>query len=182
MAQDSQRLAPPFVEYPIPRGNHPRMVDNIYKKLELQKAVVNPTRREHIYGQIDGAFLVLTGAILLEIDMPRHIPRANEGRTVRGIEPLLRDRRQIGAFYRDSMDDVSSGKTAFLLVLQEEPQFPLSEHPAQLHQSKNMVDTVMGIVVIGDERHGDSLRRLGLGRWVDQNLVTRCRPTTVKLV
>jgi hypothetical protein len=158
------------------------MVKSVYKGLKLQQAVVTPTRREHIYGRIEGAFLVLTGAMLLEIDMPRQIPRFKEGGTARGIEPLLKDRRQIGAFYRDSVDDVGSTKTAFLLVLQEESQFPLSEHPAQLHQSKNMVDTVMGIVVVRDERHRDSLRRLGVGRWVDQNLVARCRPNTVKLV
>lgn len=158
------------------------MVNNVYRGLKLQQAMTTPSHREHIYSRIDGAFLVLTGAMLLEIDMPRQLLRSKDRETVRGSEPLVKDRKQIGAFFRDSVEDVSNAKKAFLLVLQEEPLFPLSEHPMQLHQSKHMVDTVMGIVVVGDERHKDSLRRLGVGRWVDQNLIARCRPNTVKLV
>ncbi|KAF3041022.1 hypothetical protein E8E11_001572 [Didymella keratinophila] len=184
ISYDSQRLVPPFEEYPNPQDNPPRMLKNVYKGLKLEHAVVELTRREHIYGQINGAYLILKGAVLLDIDMPRQRIPFNEREAMKAPEPLFRHRRQIGVFYRDSFgfEDVSTAKTAFLLVVQEEHQFPLSEHPFQLHQLKNMIQTVMGIIVVGDERHRDSLRRLGVGRWVDQNLVARCRPNTVKLV
>lgn len=180
--KDSQRLVPPFEEYPIPELHHPRMLKNVCKGLKLEQAVAKPTRREHMYGQVDGAYLILSGALLLEIDMPRQNIPVKEREEMKGPQPLLKGGRQIGVFYRDSLEDDRSAKTAFLLVLQEESQFPLSEHPFQLYQSKNMIDTVMGVVVVADETHRDSLRRLGLGRWVDQGLLARCRSSTVKVI
>lgn len=158
------------------------MLKNVYKGLKLEQAMVQPTRREHIYGRIERAYLILKGAFLLEVDMPRQRSRSKERGMQRNSEPLVKDRRQIGVFYRDSVDDINTAKTAFLLVLQNEHQFPLSEHPVQVHQSKNMVGTVMGIVVIGDDKHKGSLRRLGLGRWVAHDLLARCKSHTVKLV
>lgn len=180
--KDSQRLVPPFEDYPDPRDNPPRMLKSVYKGLKLYQAVVQPTRREHVYGRIEGAYIILKGASLLEIDMPSQKSNPKKQVPRRHSEPLVKDRRQIGVFYRDSVEDVTVAKAAFLLVLQDEPSFPLSDHPAQLHQAKNMVDTVMGIVVVSDERHRDSFRRLGLGRWVDQNLLAGCKLQTIKLV
>lgn len=157
------------------------MLKNVWKGLRLEQAVARPIRREHMYGEVAGAHLTLSGALVLEVDMPRQKIPLKEWEDMKGPQPLLKGGRQIGVFYRDSLEDDSSAKTAFLLVLQEEPQFPLLEHPFQLYQSKNMIDTVMGVVVVADETHGDSLRRLGLGRWVDQGLLARCRSSIVKV-
>lgn len=173
---------PPFEDYPDPRDNPPRMLKSVFKGLILDQAVAQPTRREHPYGPIEGAFLILKGASLLEIDLPRQKSICKRSVPRREPEPLVKDKRQIGVFYRDSVDDFVSAKRAFLLVLQNEPSFPLSEHPVQLHQAKHMVETVMGIVVVGDNGHDDSFKRLGLGRWVDQELFARSKPQTVKLV
>ena len=97
-------------------------------------------------------------------------------------EHLCKSGKQMGVFYRDTLDERSEHGTVYLLVLQEESIFPLVEHPWQLHQKRHMIDTVMGIVVTRAEGRSKAFRRLGLGRWVDDRLLAHCKPQDVVLV
>ncbi|KAH6625745.1 heterokaryon incompatibility protein-domain-containing protein [Boeremia exigua] len=183
VSYDSQRLVPPYEDYSDPRDNPPRMLNSAYGGIELEQAVVKPNHPSYMYGEIkEGAYIELKSAYLFEIDVPAWTLLLKEQGPKRDSEPLLKNGRQVGVFYRDTMDNVIDAKTAFMLVLQNESIFPRTEHPFQLHQSKDMIDTVMGIVIVGDRHHKYSFMRLGLARWVDEALLEGTKPCNVRLV
>lgn len=49
-------------------------------------------------------------------------------------------------------------------------------------QSMDMVDTVMGVVVVLAWEPNDAFRRIGLARWVDETLLERVKPQSIKLI
>ena len=46
----------------------------------------------------------------------------------------------------------------------------------------DMVDTVMGVVVVLAWEPNDAFRRIGLARWVDETLLERVKPQSIKLI
>lgn len=165
------------------RDNPSRMVDGAYKGLYLQDASCKPTHDANVYGGIqEGAYISLKEVRLLEIDAPMQTSTTKRRSPKMESENLFMGGKQIGVFYRDTLDERSEHGTVYLLVLQEESIFPLVEHPWQLHQKGQMIDTVMGIVVTRDKGRKKAYRRLGLGRWVDDRLLARCKPQEVVLV
>ncbi|KAF1357736.1 HET-domain-containing protein, partial [Lizonia empirigonia] len=68
ISYDSQRLVPPYEDYPSPRDNPPRIVDSTFRSLQVEKAVTVPIHDENLYGGVEeGAYLVLRGAYLLDV-------------------------------------------------------------------------------------------------------------------
>lgn len=183
--QDTQRLATPTLGFDFDPW-HEKPVDileSVYRGLTLQRAACVPTHRANIYGAIqERACIGLKGVYLLEIDSPTHSVAIKQQGHKKGYESLTKNQKQIGVFYRDSWDDGSDAGPAYLLVLQEEPLFPLIRHDFQTHQQGQMLDTVMGIVVVRDKGPSRAFRRLGLGRWVDEELLGRCKPQDVELI
>lgn len=90
--------------------------------------------------------------------------------------------KQIGLFYKDTVDDLSTAKNAFFLALQDEPLLPWERNEFQAKQDGLMTDLVMGIVVTQDGPETDAYRRIGLARWIDAELLSQSKPRTVKLV
>lgn len=158
-------------------------MDSTFRSLEVEKAVTVPIHDQNLYGEVEeGAYLVLRGAYLLDVVVPAQVLSDKKQTAKEDSEPLMRNRKQVGVFFRDTITDIVEAGRSFLLVLQEEPLCPLSEHPMQLHQSMNMISTVMGIVVVIDETYKDAFRRVGLARWIDEELLKAVKPRTVKLV
>ncbi|OSS48213.1 hypothetical protein B5807_07841 [Epicoccum nigrum] len=185
VSYDTQRLVAPSLNFQFDqwRDNPSCMVDGVYKGLYLQDASCKPTHPSNVYGGIkEGAYVSLKDVRLLEIDAPMQTSTSKRRGPKMESEHLCKSGKQMGVFYRDTLDERSEHGTVYLLVLQEESIFPLVEHPWQLHQKRHMIDTVMGIVVTRAEGRSKAFRRLGLGRWVDDRLLAHCKPQDVVLV
>lgn len=129
------------------------------------------------YGAIDAAFITLSGAYVISVDLPS-VTRGSKADS----EPLNIRGKQIGLFYRDTTDALFGAKYAFFLALQDEPQSPLDRNDFQSRQAGRMIDLVMGIVLLKDTHHTDTYKRAGLARWIDAELLVRSKAQTVKLV
>lgn len=143
----------------------------------MERAITVPSKSNNPYGAIDAAFIILNGAHLIRVDMP---PNQQDPKT--GFESLNIRGRQIGLFLRDTTDDIGTMKQAFLLALQDEPESPLQRNDFQSRQAGDMMEMVMGLVLVPDLHHPNTYCRLGLGRWVDSRLFRKTQAQTIKLV
>ena len=165
------------------RDDPSRMVHGSYKGLYLQDASCKPIHPANVYGGIlEGAYVTLKDVRLLEIDAPMQASTSKRRGPKMESEQMFMGGKQIGVFLRDTLDERSEHGTVYLLVLQEESIFPLVEHPWQLHQKGQMIDTVMGLVVTRAKGRKKAFRRIGLGRWVDDRLLAHCKSQGVVLV
>lgn len=148
-----------------------------FRNIRLERAVTVPCVPENPHGAIEAAYLTLGGAHVIPIDMP---PTTQARR--QESEPLEIRGKQIGMFYRDTADAVAGAKYAFFVGLQDEPHTPLDRNEFQTRQAGQMIDLVMGLVLVKDSHHTDTYRRAGLARWVDARLLAKSKAQTVKLV
>ncbi|KAJ4369344.1 hypothetical protein N0V86_009175 [Didymella sp. IMI 355093] len=175
ISYDSQRLLLPVETYA--RDNPSRKWNRTFRNIRLERAVTVPSVTKNPYGAIEAAFLTLSGAHIINVDLPPH------SRGSRQLsEPLEVCGKQIGLFYRDTADALAGAKYAFFLALQDEPYTPLNRNDFQTRQAGRMIDLVMGIMLIKNSHHTDTYKRAGLIRWVDAELLVRSKAQTIKLV
>lgn len=143
----------------------------------MERPTTVPSVPDSPYGAIESASLTLSGAYVIPVDMPPTIQGWGQE-----SEPLEIRGKQIGMFYRDTADALAGAKYAFFLALQEEPHTPLDRNDFQTRQAGQMLDLVMGLVLVRDSHHADTYKRAGLARWIDAGLLARSKAQTVKLV
>lgn len=148
-----------------------------FGSIKLERAVTVPSTSQNPYGAIEAAFITLSGAQMIRVDVP---PPTRDSKPE--SEPLHVSGYQIGLWYRDTIDDSIGAKRAFLLALQDEPRLPLERNLYQTQQDGRMIDLVMGILLVPDLNHTDTYKRIGLARWVDKGLFARSKSQSIKLV
>jgi hypothetical protein len=173
--QDSQRLLLPVETYP--RGNDSRMWKRTFRNIKLEPAATVPSVPGNLYGAIKAASLTLSGAHVISVDLPP----TSQG-WAQESEPLEIRGKQIGMLYRDTADALAGAKYTFFLALQDEPHTPLDRNEFQSRQAGQMIDLVMGLVLVKDSHHAETYKRAGLARWIDARLLAKSKAQTIKLV
>jgi hypothetical protein len=150
----------------------------------LEHEFTVPISSANPHGAIKAASLTLSGAYMIPVDVPDQdqgsVERYSFGEHI--SYALSIKNKQVGLFYKDTVDDLSMTKNAFLLALQDEPLLPWERNEFQAKQDGLMIDLVMGIIVTQDGSETDTYRRIGLARWNDAELLFQSGPRTVKLV
>jgi hypothetical protein len=148
-----------------------------FRSIRLESAATVLSAPGDPYGAIEAASLTLSGAHILPVDLP---PTSQGWR--QESEPLEIRGKQIAMFYRDTANALVGAKYAFFLALQDEPHTPLERNEFQTGQAGQMIDLVMGLVLIKDSHHADTYKRAGLARWIDARLLASSKAQIVKLV
>jgi hypothetical protein len=140
--------------------------------------------RESFLDQFNSGVAVETRTDSILEQLMNELPLLERGTDMDG-EPLTLNEKTIGVFFRDSPDDVDlcNGQT-FCLRIRGEPFFSVTHHVFKNEQERDLVDTVMCIVLVPttDLNEENTYRRVGLARWVSSELFDCSRPVTVRLI
>lgn len=129
------------------------------------------------YGDVLEGRLTLSGARCIAVDCG-----SGSVRFADGGHALLHKKKKIGLFYPDIEHEHIPSKETFFLALHSESISALTRHEFRLQQDRQMISMVMGIVITKVSSKKGGYRRVGLARWVDEQLFDTVQTTTVEIV